>query len=277
MISGIQDRIRLTDGGEMPAFGLGCYLSKGDDLTRAIRYAAEVGYRHFDTAAYYENEDQVGRAVRCCGVPRDALFVVTKIWPLDFTAPQKALERALTALDLEYLDAVLLHWPGTDADARLRAWETLLEARQKGLIRHAGVSNFLPRHLGELADRFGEMPAMNQIELHPWRQQRELCAFCREQKIPVTAWGPLFHGHLAEEPLMGELGEKYGKSPAQIALRWDLQHGFCTIPKSVTPERILANTKLFDFAISPDDMARIDGLDGKGCFSFDPDTFDGNC
>lgn len=276
MISGIGDTLPLLDGGEIPGFGLGCYKSKGEEGYRAIRHAAQIGYRHFDTAAFYENEKEVGRAIRDCGVSREKLFVTTKIWPLEFGRPQEALDRSLAALDIGYADMVLLHWPGTDRDARLRAWDALLEAREKGRIRHAGVSNFLPHHLEELAEHSGEMPVADQIELHPWHQQRELCGFCAEHKIVATAWGPLFHGHLAEEPLMAELGGKYGKSPAQVTLRWDLQHGYCTIPKSVTPERLLSNTELFDFSISDGDMERIDALDGKGSYSFDPDTFNGN-
>lgn len=274
--NGIHSTITLRRGRQMPCFGLGVYKAAGEEVGRAICNAVEMGYRMIDTAQNYGNEEGVGAGLRACGAPREELFITTKLWVDQFARAAESVEESLRRLDTEYVDLLLLHWPGTDAPARLRAWDALLELREAGKIRCCGVSNFTIRQLKELREHCGEFPENNQIELHPWNQKRELRAFCDENRISVTAWGPLFHGHLAEEPLMFELAEKYGRSAAQVTLRWHIQHGNIIIPKSARKERIRENTEIFDFAISHEDMARIDALDGKGTFCWDPEKFDGD-
>lgn len=274
MIQQIQDTMTLNDGIQMPGFGLGCYKAGNDVVYDAVRTAVEAGYRMFDTAAFYGNEAEVGRAVRECGLPREELFVVTKLWPTRFADAERGVEESLRALDT-YADLFLLHWPGTDEVTRNHAWETLLRYREKGLIRSVGVSNFLIPHLEKLIDQSGVVPSVDQVELHPWYAQSELRGWCKGRDIAVTAWGPIFRGHIDEVPLVAELGEKYGKSPVQVTLRWHIQKGNIVIPKSVHADRIRQNAELFDFSLSADDMARMDALDCGKHFGNDPATFAG--
>lgn len=277
MIQGIQDRIRIADGVEMPGFGLGLYKAKaGKEVYRAVRFALDAGYRHLDTATFYHNEADVGRAVKESGVPREEVFIATKLWPEDFTRAQEVFEESLRALSGDYIDLYMLHWPGTDEALRYRTWDILLGLREKGLIRAAGVSNFLASQLEDMRRETGALPANNQVELHPWHQQREVREYCAKNGISVTAWGPIFHGHLKEEPLMKEIGDQYGKSAAQATLRWHIQHDIIVIPKSVKEKRIIENADIFDFELSAGDMERIDALDGKLRFSWDPAAFDGD-
>ena len=277
MIRSFSDKKKLLNGTEMPAIGLGVFRANvdNDEAYRAVRTAIEVGYRHIDTAVLYHNEKEVGRAVRDSGVPREDIFVATKMWPTDYSDPLAAFENSMRELGLSYLDLYLLHWPGTDADLRYKAWETMLNLEDQKKIRCAGVSNFLPHHLDDLTAHSGIVPPVNQIELHPWRQQNDTVQYCEKKGIEVTSWGPIFHGHLAEEPLMQEIGAHYGVSAAQATLRWHLQKGFSIIPKSVRKNRIEENTQLFGFAITDADMQSIDALDGKGRFAWDEDKYDG--
>jgi diketogulonate reductase-like aldo/keto reductase len=275
MAGNIGIKLTLNDGNKMPQFGLGCFRSVGETGVNAVKWAAEAGYRHFDTATRYENERDTGRGIRECGVAREELFVVSKIWPTKFNDPQVAIEFSLKELDVGYIDAYLLHWPGTNRELRLKAWEQMLNYRQKGLIKSLGVSNFQKDHLEDLINEFDVVPVCNQIELHPWYQERELSAFCREKGIQVTAWGPIFRGHIDEEPLMFELAEKYGKSPVQVTLRWHVQKGNIVIPKSSNRGRIFENADIFNFTLLPEDMEKIDNLDCGKNFGDDPYTFEG--
>ena len=259
----------------MPSLGLGCYKAHGDEIYQAVRWAIEAGYRMVDTASRYENEEAVGRGVRESGVPREDLFVVSKLWPTRFDKPAAGIDFSLRELNTDYMDLYLLHWPGTDDAARFRAWEALLGAVEQQKIRAIGVSNFQIPHLESLIKEFGVVPAVNQIELHPWYPQRELVQYCREHDIAVTAWGPIFRGHIAEVPLMDELASKYGKSPVQVTLRWHVQHGNIIIPKSSNKARIISNSELFDFELSDEDMRAIDALECGKHFGDDPYTFDG--
>ncbi|WP_066683886.1 aldo/keto reductase [Christensenella intestinihominis] len=277
MIRNLQDKIRIAEGVEMPGFGLGLYKAKaGDEVYSAVRMALDAGYRHIDTATFYENEADVGRAVKDSGIPREELFVATKLWPTDFQKAQETFEKSLSYLNTGYIDLYMLHWPGTDETLRYRAWDVILGLREKGLIRAAGVSNFIADQLADMKRKTGEFPANNQVELHPWFQQRELRSFCRQNGISVTAWGPIFHGHLSEEPLMEEIGGHYGKSAAQATLRWHIQNEIAVIPKSVHRERIASNADVFDFELSQEDIERINALDGKQRFSWDSTKFDGD-
>ncbi|MEA5004670.1 MAG: aldo/keto reductase [Christensenella sp.] len=276
MIKGLSETVTMNNGQGIPGFGLGVFDAKGKAVYDAVRYAIDAGYRHIDTATLYGNEKEVGRAIRESGVAREEIFLTTKLWPTDFDDPQKAFDLSMRKLDCGYLDLYLLHWPGADEGRRLKAWEFVLDQVDKKNIKTAGVSNFLICHLEELKEKTGTIPANNQIEFHPWHQQRELCEYCRQQGIVVTAWGPMFHGHLNEEPLMPKIGNKYGKSAAQATLRWALQKDVVIIPKSARQERIIQNADIFDFSLSEEDMRAIDALDGKGTYSFDAMTFDGD-
>lgn len=276
LIDSLQGTVMMLDSVRMPGFGLGTFrAADGDEVVGAVRYALDMGYRLVDTAAMYENEEGVGKGIRESGMPREEVFVTTKVWPTDLENVEGALENSLRRLGMDYVDLYLMHWPGTDADLRMRAWETMLSLQEKGKIRSVGVSNFYVHHLVELQDRTGTQPCVNQVEFHPWQQQKEIRKYCKERGIVVQAWGPMMHGHLSEEPVMAEIGRKYGKSAAQVVLRWDLQSNVATIPKSVDPKRIAANADIFDFSLSDEDMAALDALDGKGSFAYNADTFNG--
>ncbi|MEG0593697.1 MAG: aldo/keto reductase [Christensenella sp.] len=277
MIKSMQDSIEIAKGVNMPGFGLGLYKAQaGDEVYNAVRCAIDAGYRHIDTATFYHNEADVGRAVRDCGVAREEIFVATKLWPTDFIKARAAFEQSLAAMDIGYIDLYMLHWPGTDEKLRCKTWDMLLDLREKGFIRAAGVSNFIAAQLEDIKQRTGELPSNNQVELHPWHQQRELRKYCEENGVSVTAWGPIFHGHLSEEPLMAKIGEKYEKSAAQATLRWHIQNNIAIIPKSVKKERILENADIFDFELSDEDMQSINALSPKMSFSWDSTKFDGD-
>lgn len=271
----IEDTVLLNNGMKIPQLGFGCFLLGDAEIDPVIHWATDAGYRYFDAAARYENEKGIGRALRSSGVPREDLFVVSKIWPSSYDNPVHAIETSLKELDIEYIDSYYLHWPSSSEDRRYRAWETLLEYCESGRIKSVGVSNFTEDQLQKLIDKFGVTPVMNQVEIHPWYPQRKLCEYCRSKDIAVTAWGPIFRGHIDEVPLMEELGRKYGKSPVQVTLRWHLQHGNIAIPKSSRKDRIEANAQIYDFELSADDMGRIDLLECGKHFGSDPNTNDG--
>lgn len=272
----LEDTIVLNNGMKIPQLGFGCFLVGDTEIDQVIHWATESGYRYFDAASRYENERGVGRALRNCGVPRSELFVTSKMWPTSYDNPVHAIEFSLKELNIDYIDSYFLHWPSTSEDRRYRAWETMLEYRDKGIIRSVGVSNFTEEQLQKLIDKFGITPVINQIELQPWYQQRKLCDYCRSLNLAVTAWGPIFRGHIDEAALMSELGEKYNKSPVQVTLRWHLQHDNIVIPKSSRKERIEANAKLYDFEIIEEDMKRIDAIECGRHFGSDPNTNNGD-
>ena len=239
----------------------------------AVREAVACGYRYIDTAAYYRNEDTVGRALRECGTPRQELFVLSKIWPSDFDAPARAVEHSLKLLGLEYLDGCLLHWPGMDACRRLHVFEALLRLQEQGKIRVPGVSNFLAEHLMQLQENFGVWPALNQIEAHPFFSQSALCCFCAERGIRVISWSPLGRGRDLEHPSVQNLAADLNKTPAQIVLRWHLEKGLLPIPKSVHVERIRENSDVFGFSLDAAQIATLDRLElpeGRGRMGPDP-------
>jgi diketogulonate reductase-like aldo/keto reductase len=269
----LQDGTALSNGVVMPWFGLGVYkVQEGDEVERAVSTAIEAGYISIDTAAFYQNEEGVGRAVRASGVPRDKLFITTKVWNTDqgYESTLKAFEESRKKLQLDYVDLYLVHWPvpGKYKDT----WRALEKLYEDGLVRAIGVSNFQIHHLEDLAASANVRPMVNQVEYHPLLTQKPLLKYCRENGIQLEAWSPLMRGNLDLPPLK-ELAQKYGKTPAQIVLRWDLQHEVVTIPKSVTPERIRENANVFDFELSAEDMERIDGLNQNRRFGADPDNF----
>lgn len=275
MIKKITDSVKLNNGIEMPWLGFGVFqINDGGQVKEAVLQAIEAGYRSIDTATVYDNEGGVGQAVRESGQPRAELFLTTKVWNTDQRArrPLAAFEESLERLNLEYVDLYLVHWPV--AGLIEETWQVMEEIYQSGRARSIGVSNFQIHHLEKIIELNQTVPAVNQIEFHPYLVQPELTAFCREKGIQVEAWSPLMQGHIVEVPVVQEISRKYSKTPAQIVLRWDLQHEVVTIPKSVHQHRIIENAGIFDFELTDSEMKRIDALDRGKRFGPDPDNFD---
>jgi diketogulonate reductase-like aldo/keto reductase len=252
----------LNDGGRMPWIGLGAYrIAAGASCMRAVSHALSVGYRHIDTAALYGNEADVGRAVRESGIPREQLFVVTKLWNSDqgYASAIRACEASLSLLGLDYIDLYLIHWP--EPRKRLDSWRALVELRRQGRCRSIGVSNYTIAHLEELLARSDVVPSVNQVEFSPFLYQRELLEFCRARGIQLEAYCPLTRGEKLGDPALGAVARRHGKSTAQVLLRWALQHRVVVIPKSARPARIEENADLFDFSLTGRDMAALDALD----------------
>ena len=264
----IDSKIKLNDGHSIPRLGLGVWMiSSGKGCESAVRAALDAGYRHIDTAAYYGNEESVGKAIRDSGVPRDEIYLTTKLWNSDHGNPERALERSLGKLKLDYVDLYLIHYPVPE---RMRSWRTLAGLRAGGKARSIGVSNFTIRHLTELIADSETIPAVNQVELHPYLYQRELMDFCHDNNIVVEAYSPLTHGERLDDPRLMAIARKYSKSPAQILIRWALQHDFVVIPKSAKRQRIIENADVFDFAISAADMQTLDSLNENLRTCWDP-------
>ena len=258
----IDTRVTLNDGVAVPLLGLGTYqIASGGRCERAVAHALKRGYRHIDTAALYNNEADVGRAVRSSGLAREAIFVTTKLWNSDhgYDATLRAFDRSLVRLGLETIDLYLIHWP--ESGKRLESWRAMVEIRKQGRCRSIGVSNFTTRHLQELLRHSDTVPSVNQVEFSPFLYQRELLRFCQDKGIQMVAYCPLTRGDKLGDRCVVELARKYDKTPAQILLRWSLQHRIAVIPKSARPERIDENAGLFDFQLSEADIARLDALD----------------
>lgn len=265
----------LHNGIEMPRFGLGVYkMTDREEAVRAMTHAIETGYRSIDTAALYENEREVGEAIRASGIQRKDIFVTSKVWNSDqgYDNTLRAFETTLKNLGFDYLDLYLTHWAvkGKYADT-YRAIERLYEEK---LIRATGVSNHQPGHLEQIFATANVKPMVNQIELSPQMTQEDVREFCKEHDIAVTSWSPLARGRLLEEPTLRHIADKYGKSPAQVIIRWHLQRDLIVIPKSVTPSRIEENANVFDFELSMQDMITIDNLNRNERTGPDPDSFD---
>ena len=264
----------LANGVEIPYLGLGVWQAEdGAQVQQAVKWALEAGYRHIDTASIYKNEEGVGQAVRESGVPRADVFVTSKVWNNDqgYDSTLRAFDASLKRLGLETLDLYLIHWPvaGKSQDT----WRALEQLYADGRVRAIGVSNFLQHHLEELLPEAQVKPMVNQLEFHPWLVQPELQAYCRQHGIQYQAWSPLMQGKVFEQDVVNDLAAKYGKSPAQILVRWDLQRGVVTIPKSVKQAHIVSNANVFDFELTADELAYIDGLDRHERLGPDPDTF----
>ncbi|MCK7605409.1 aldo/keto reductase [Geobacillus stearothermophilus] len=273
-MNGLQDCTTLHNGVKMPWVGLGVYkVKEGEEVRSAVRTALEIGYRHVDTAAFYENEEGVGRAIRESGIPREQVFVTTKVWNTDqgYETTLKAFDASLKKLGFDYVDLYLVHWP---VKGKYKETYKALEKLYKdGYVRAIGVSNFQIHHLQDVLADCEIKPMVNQVEYHPRLTQKELQAFCRENGIQLEAWSPLMRGEILTEPTIVEIGKKYGKTPAQVVLRWDLQHGVVTIPKSVTPARIKENADIFDFSLTDEEMKQIDALNLNKRVGPDPDNF----
>ena len=264
----------LSNGMQLPAVGYGTYKAAGEE---AVSAAFDAGYRYFDTAAFYENEEAVGRALR--RHPREEWQVATKIWKteLGYDKAWASFEGSLWRLGLDHVDVLLIHWPKASPDdpdwQRLdrETWRAMEEMRQQGLARTIGVSNFLPHHLESLLVTANEPPAIDQIEFHPGYLQEETVEWCRDHGILVQAWSPLGRQRLSGHPLLAELGEKYGVSPARICLRFALELGVMPLPKSSDPGRMAANLELFSFSLSPADVERLRGMEETGWSGEHPD------
>ncbi|WOV86599.1 aldo/keto reductase [Sporosarcina oncorhynchi] len=269
--------IRLANGIEMPQLGLGVYkMTEPAETIEAIGYALEVGYRAIDTAAIYENEKETGEAIRHSGIDRKELFITSKVWNADqgYDETLRAFEVSLEKLGLDYLDLYLTHWPVADKFVdTYRAIERLYDEK---LIRATGVSNHHEHHLNKLFNTVNVKPMVNQIELHPLLSQEALRTFCQRHDIIVTSWSPLARGVLLDDPTLIEIGHKYGKSPAQVIIRWHVQHRLVVIPKSVTPERIRSNIDVNDFELTIQDMMKIDSLNRDERTGTNPNKFDVN-
>jgi 2,5-diketo-D-gluconate reductase A len=271
--------ITLNDATAIPQLGFGVFQIPPDETQRAVMQALEVGYRHIDTAEMYGNERAVGDAVRASGLDRSEVYVTSKL-NNNFHRPEdarRAFEGTLEALGYDYVDLFLIHWPLPtlyDGDF-VSTWQTLEQFKEDGRARSIGVSNFEVAHLERLAAETAVVPAVNQIELHPYFQNREVAAYGREHGIVTEAWAPIAQGRVLDDPALIEMAERYGKSVAQVVLRWHIQHGNVVFPKSVTPERIRENFALFDFELERADVETIDGLDRReaGRYGPHPDTF----
>ncbi|GLW71639.1 oxidoreductase [Kitasatospora phosalacinea] len=267
--------VTLNNGVEMPQLGFGVFQVPDEETTAAVAAALEAGYRSVDTAAVYGNERGVGKALAASGLPREELFVTTKLWNADqgHDATLRAFDASLDKLGLEYVDLYLIHWPTPARDLYAESWRAIERLAAEGRIRAAGVSNFQPAHLTRLIEAGGLVPAVNQVELHPGLQQAELRAFHAAHGIVTEAWSPLAQGAVLDDPAVTAIAARTGKSPAQVVLRWHLQLGNVVIPKSVTPARIRQNLDVFDFALTEDDLAAIAASDRGLRTGPDPDAF----
>ena len=268
----LQSKVALNNGVEIPWVGLGVFQSEpGPETQRAVEWALELGYRHIDTAAFYQNEESVGRALKASGIPRDEVFVTTKVWNNNqgYDEALAAFDRSLKNLGMDTVDLYLVHWP--IEKKRLQTWKALEKIYEEGRARAIGVSNFLVHHLEELAEHSGIVPAVNQVEFHPFLLQKELLDYDHEHGIRHEAWSPLTRARLWDDPVIDRIAAAHEKSRAQVLLRWDLQHGVVTIPKSVHRDRIEENSKLFDFELTDGEMAQLDALDRSERIGPDPD------
>ena len=274
MINSMTDYTVLNNGVKMPWLGFGVFkVPDGQVVEDAIRKALEAGYRSLDTATIYGNERGVGNAMAASGIPRGEIFLTTKVWNDDQRAGRvmEAFEESLALLGTDYVDLYLIHWP---VRGRYKeTWTVLEEIYRSGRARAIGVSNFLVHHLEDLLADAEVVPAVDQVEFHPRLLQPDLLKFCREHGVQMEAWSPLMQGQIISEPRVQQLAAKYGRTPAQIVLRWDLQHGVVTIPKSVRAERIVENSQIFDFELAPEDVAALDALDENRRVGSHPDTF----
>lgn len=273
--AGLKATVTLNDGTRMPWVGLGVWQIAGDTQTeKSVRTGIELGYRSIDTARIYGNERGVGQAIKRCGVPREELFITTKVWNDDVRAGrvEAACEKSLSLLGLDYLDLYLVHWP--IAGKIVEAWKAMERLQRGGRVRTIGVSNHLRPHLDELLGAAEIAPAVNQIEFHPYLQSKPLVEFCEAKTIRAEAWSPLMQGgDVLKDATLVEVAKRHGKSVAQIILRWDVQRGVVTIPKSTKPHRLAENAAIFDFQLTEKEMFAVDALDRNQRVGPDPLNF----
>lgn len=270
----IQDTTTLHNGVKMPLLGLGVYKTQeGEETIRSVTSAIECGYRHIDTASLYANEAGVGKAIRESGIPREEIFVTTKVWNDDqgYESTLRAFEKSLSLLQMDYVDLYLVHW--AVSGRYLDTWRALETLYADGRVRAIGVSNFQIHHLQQVLEQGEIKPMVNQVEYHPWLTQVELHAFCKQHQIQLEAWSPLARGQLLDHPILQQIANQYDKTTAQIILRWDLQQGVVTIPKSIHPELICSNTEIFDFVLTPGEIELISSINENKRVGRDPDSF----
>jgi diketogulonate reductase-like aldo/keto reductase len=267
--------VALHDGIEIPQLGFGVFLVPPEDTREVVEEALRAGYRHIDTAAAYGNERGVGEAIAASGLAREEVFITTKLWNASqgFDSTMVAFEKSLGRLKMDYVDLYLIHWPVPSRDLYLETWGAFEQIYEEGAARTIGVSNFRIEDLERLEREAHRRPTVNQIELHPRLQQRELRDWHAERQIATESWSPLAKGELLSDPTIGEVAARYGKTPAQVILRWHLQLGNVVIPKSVTPERIGENIEIFDFELDNGDMQAIERLDAGERTGPDPAVF----
>jgi 2,5-diketo-D-gluconate reductase A len=265
-------RIRLNDGTDIPQLGLGVFQVPPDEVAQVVRYALECGYRSIDTAAGYENEEGVGEAIASSGLPREEIYVTTKLTNSEhgYESALRGFEASRQKLGLSYVDLYLIHWPQPGRDLYMETWRAFEKLKADGLARSIGVSNFLIPHLQRLLAESDVVSVVNQIEVHPALQQRELREFCWDHDIVPEDYTPLARGEVLQDPRIGELAAKHGRTPAQVVLRWHIQEGNIVIPKSTTPARIKENFEIFDFELSEEDMKLFDSLDSGQRTGLDP-------
>ncbi|MFC4557655.1 aldo/keto reductase [Virgibacillus kekensis] len=272
MIKNLQDTVQLNNGIKMPGFGLGVYkVEDGETVVSSVKAALNYGYRSIDTASFYDNERGVGQGISESGVPREEIFVTSKVWNDEqgYEETLAAFDRSLEKLGLDYLDLYLIHWPVRDKYKD--TWRAMEKLYGDGRVRAIGVSNFHTQHLKNLLPDCKVKPAINQVEYHPHLAQPELKSFCEKEGIQLEAWSPLKRGRLLDEPVIVEIAAKHDKSPAQIILRWDVQTEVITIPKSTKEARIKENADIFDFKLTEEDMERINGLNINDRSGSNPD------
>lgn len=257
--------VTLKDGTHMPQLGYGVWQVPDEGAETAVSEAFKVGYRAIDTAAIYRNEAGVGRAIANSGLARNEMHITTKLWNEDqgYDKAMKAIDASLKKLGLEQVDLYLMHWPSPHRGLYLETWKAMIEIKKQGKAKSIGVSNFMPENLTRIIDATGEVPVLNQIELHPQFQQKTLREFHAKHGIFTECWSPLGQGKILENEQLQQIAAKHGKSVAQVIIRWHLQNNFIVIPKSVTPSRIKENFDVSDFKLNEDDMARIERLDSK--------------
>ena len=267
----LQSRAKLNNGVEMPYLGLGTWESPQGKPTRdALKYAIDLGYRLFDTAKIYGNEKEVGEGVKASNVPRDQIFVTTKLWNSDhgYDSAIRACDGSLKRLGLNYVDLYLIHWPVSGK--REETWKAMAHLAKEGKCRAVGVSNYTTRHLSELVESSNLVPAVNQVEFSPFLYQQDLLKFCESSKIQLEAYSPLTRGRRLDHPHVKAIASKHQKSPAQVVLRWAIQHAVVAIPESIRKERILENSQLYDFSLSTEEMKVLDSLNDGFRTCWDP-------
>ncbi|WP_211287809.1 aldo/keto reductase [Petrotoga mexicana] len=272
-ITNIYDKAELANKVKIPWLGYGTYKAHGDELIEGVKYALSIGYRLIDTAEMYENEEEIGKAIRQSKIPRDEIFITSKVWNTNqgFESTLNSFENSLKRLGTDYLDLYLIHWPVSGK--YIETWKALEKLYKEGRVRAIGVSNFLIHHLQDIINNCEITPMVNQVEFHPYLLQRDLLDYCQRNKIQLEAWSPLMRGRVLNISQIVDIANKYKKTPAQIVLRWDLQHGVVTIPKSVHKERIKENADIFDFELTEEEMKIIDNLDQGKRFGANPDDF----
>lgn len=268
--------VTFNNGVTMPMFGLGTFKTPpGETTSNSVRWALEAGYRKIDTASFYENEEGVGKGLKESGVSRDEVFVTTKVWTTEmgYESTLEAFDRSRKKLDIDVLDLYLVHWPVKDKYQD--TWKALEKLYGEGKIRAIGISNFEPHHIDKLLAVAEVPPVLNQVELHPYLNQKHIREACENNGIVPEAWSPIAKGKVLDDPTIQSIGEKHGKNPVQVTLRWELQHGVVIIPKSVHKERIKDNMQIFDFELSGPEMAEIDKLHNDGRLGPHPDDMGG--